>query len=204
MAKTTNTKSAAETKETKKGEITMTAKKTTKAKAPKTEKKEIEQKKEVLAIETKVVEKKENAKKTNNAVPQLTNDQLKELFTMNGCATYTKASNESKVVYNTFGTRSRILQQGKAYQLLLTNGHADKKGLIIETDNDDTARFVEWYNGLTDEQKKWVNGFEDIYKTKLAASEMPRERTVKITNYELLCEFIRYMATFSENQVAAK
>ena len=190
------------TKETKKEEGTM-KKEVVKKEVKKVEKKAPAKKQEVAKVEKKVETKKvENKKKVNTAVPQLTNDQMKELFNANGCATYTKASNESKVVYNTFGTKSRVLQQGKAYQLLLTNGHENKKGAIINTENDDTARFIQWYGGLTDEQKGWVVGIQEIDKTKLAASEMPRERTVKITNLDLLVAYIKYMATFAENQIA--
>lgn len=159
--------------------------------------------KETKKVEAEKVEKKVNAKKQTVAVPQLKNSEFAKLFQDNGCLTKTKANDSSNVVYNTFGTESRILQQKRAYQLLLTNGHDIKKGAVVEGESDDVARFTEWYGTLSDEQKSFVNGFDTITATKLATSEMPRERTVKITNLDLLVEFIKFMATFSENQVGA-
>ena len=47
-----------------------------------------------------------------------------------------------------------------------------------------------------------VKALDTITATKLATSEMPRERTVKIINYDLLVDFIKYMATFTENKIA--
>ena len=190
-----NLVAAANTKQTKKEGTVM-----------KKEVKKVEKKAPAKAIETKKVEPKAEVKKVEKkkaiGVPQMTNSELAELFRKNGCITKTKASDESKVVYNTFGTHSRILQQNRAYQLLLTNGHEMKKGLLVDAENDDTARFVEWYNTLTEEQKGYVAGFDTITATKLATTEMPRERTVKIINYDLLVEYIKYMATFTENQPA--
>lgn len=150
----------------------------------------------------KVKTVKENKEKVNVAITVMDNDTLKKLFQSNGCATYTNASNKSSVVYNTFGTKSRILQQQQAYQLLLTNGHKSTKHGIIETDNDDAKKFGSWYETLSDEQKKSVVGFDSMMNTKLSASEMPRERTVKLVSYDLLVEFIKFMATFEENKLA--
>lgn len=194
-----------ETKETKKGANTMKKQieKTVEKKAPakvtkKVEPKAIEKKPEVKPEKVKI-EKKKVA-----GVPQLKNSELATLFIENGCAIKTKASDASNVVYQTFGTKSRVLQQNRAYQLLLTNGHEMRKGLLVDAENDDTARFVEWYKTLTKEQQAYVAGFDTITATKLATSEMPRERTVKIISYDLLVEYIKYMATFAENQPASK
>ena len=123
-----------------------TAKETVKTnKEEKVMKKSVEKKetkKEVAKVETKKVEKKENAKKVSSAVPQMTNSELKKLFTDNGCLAGSNAKDTSKVVYQQWGTQSRVLQQGKGYQLLLTNGHAVKKGEVVDTDNNDTERFI--------------------------------------------------------------
>ena len=145
-------------------------------------------------------EKKEKEQKVVVSIKAMNNSEMKDLFINNGCAVYTKASDESKVVYNTFGTKSRILQQGKAYQLLLTNGHKKVKDSVVESTNDDTARFIKWYDKLSVDDKKAVVGYDQIMNTKLSASEMPRERTVKIVSFDLLVKFIKYMATFAENQ----
>lgn len=160
------------------------------------------------AVETEnATEKKEKApkvkkeKKVTITVPQMNNTEMQQLFSDNGCATYTKAKDTSNVVYNTFGTKSRILQQGRAYQLLLTNGHAKVKNEIIDTDNNDVERFRKFYEALTDEEKKAISGYDTIESTKLADSEFPRERTVKIISKDLLVKFIKFMATFEENQV---
>lgn len=198
MANTKNTKKVAETKETKKGADVM--KKQIEKKV--NEKKPVVvEKKEVAKPAPKTEPKAKVEKKKAIGVPQLKNSELAQLFIQNGCVTKTKASDESNVVYQTFGTKSRVLQQNRAYQLLLTNGHEMKKGLLVDAENDDTARFVEWYNTLTDEQKGYVNGFDTITATKLATTEMPRERTVKIINYDLLVDYIKFMATFTENQI---
>lgn len=197
MAKN-NTK-VTETKKSNKEEKVMTTKKTvnTKKEVKKVDKKEVNKAvKEVKEPKVKVEKKK------SVSVPQMTNSELKELFNKNGCKTRTNASDKSKVVYNTFGTQSRVLQQNRSYQLLLTNGHELKKGIVVEAENDDVARFTKWYDGLNDEQKSYINGFDTITATKLATSEMPRERTVKIINYDLLVDFIKYMATFTENKIA--
>lgn len=199
MAKTNNTKAAVETKETKKGANVM--KKQIEKKVNE-KKPAVVEKKEVAKPAPKTEPKAKVEKKKVAGVPQLKNSELAQLFIQNGCVTKTKASDESNVVYQTFGTKSRVLQQNRAYQLLLTNGHEMKKGLLVDAENDDTARFVEWYNTLTDEQKAYVAGFDTITATKLATTEMPRERTVKIINYDLLVEYIKYMATFTENQPA--
>ena len=202
-----NTKTTNQTKETKQEDKVMKNAIEKKVRA----KKEVKEVKKEAALKTEAKVEKAKVEKVKKAkvekkptVPQMTNSELAKLFRDNGCLTKTKASDESKVVYNTFGTHSRILQQNRAYQLLLTNGHEMKKGILVDAENDDTARFVEWYNTLTDEQKGYVNGFDTITATKLATTEMPRERTVKIVNYELLVEYIKYMATFTENQVAEK
>lgn len=165
-------------------------------------------KKEVKAPEVKVEEVKTEAPKVNKekktktvTVPQMTNSEMKKLFEENGCMTKTKANDTSNVVYNTFGTNSRVLQQGRAYQLLLTNGHKKVKEEVVECENDDVKRFKEFYSKLTDDKKKSVVGYDEIETTKLSFSEMPRERSVKLTSFELLTEYIKYMATFDENKV---
>lgn len=195
--KATNTK-AVKSQKTNKEEKVMN--KTTKSV------KKVETKKVVKEVKPEVkVEKAPKVKvekKKSVSVPQMTNSELKELFIKNGCKTRTNASDTSKVVYNTFGTQSRVLQQNRSYQLLLTNGHELKKGIVVEADNDDVERFTKWYKGLSKEQQAYVNGFDTITATKLATTEMPRERTVKIINYDLLVDFIKYMATFTENQIA--
>ena len=191
-----NTKATKSTKVTKSNKEEKVMNKTTKTV------KKAEAKKEVKTeVKEKAPKVKVEKKKSIN-VPQMTNSELKELFNKNGCKTRTNASDTSKVVYNTFGTQSRVLQQNRSYQLLLTNGHELKKGVVVEADNDDVERFTKWYKGLTKEQQAYVNGFDTITATKLATSEMPRERTVKIINYDLLVDFIKYMATFTENKIA--
>lgn len=161
-------------------------------------------KKEVVApIEENKVEKKADNKKKAVLVKQMNNSEMKELFISNGCQTYSKSNDSSNVVYNTFGTKSRILQQGRGYQLLLTNGHRMINNEIVDTDNDDTKRFMDWYGTLSEEKKMYVSGAESIMSTKLSSSELPRERVAKITNLDLLVEFIKYMGTFAENKVLA-
>lgn len=175
-------------------EATKSTKANTKPAAPK---------KAETKAETKAEPKKENAKKKSAPlVQQMTNVEMQKLFNENGCATYTKASEKSEVVYNTFGTKSRVLQQKRAYQLLLTNGHKKEKEQIVDCTNDDTARFIKWYNKLAKADQAKVSGFDGLTTTKLSDSEMPRERTVKLTDYELLVRFIQYMASFDENKVA--
>lgn len=160
--------------------------------------------KKVEAVkETKKVEKKVNAKKESFSVPQMKNSELAKLFNDNGCLTKSKANDSSNVVYNTFGTESRVLQQKRAYQLLLTNGHDMVKGAIVDGESDDVARFTKWYKTLNKEQQAYINGFDTITATKLADSELPRERTVKVTNLDVLVNFIQFMATFNENKVAS-
>ena len=179
------TKKATENKATKKAIAPKSA--------PKTDKK-VETKKPVEKTEKKAV-KKETAKK----VQQFKNSEMKNMFVSNGCKALTNAKDTSNVVYNTFGTHSRILQQGKAYQLLLTNGHKKDKTGIVDTANDDVQRFKKFYNSLTKEEKAMVLGFDTIDITKLAESELPRERTVKLIDADLLIKFIQFMATFEEN-----
>lgn len=201
--KTNKEEKVMESKKVIKGAKSVKASKS--VKAPKQETKK-EVKSNAIQPEVKVEEKKdvkkENSKKQTVAVPQLKNSELAKLFIDNGCRTKTKANDTSNVVYNTFGTESRVLQQKKAYQLLLTNGHDMKKGVVVEAENDDVARFKTWYETLSEEQKSYINGFDTITATKLATSEMPRERTVKIVSYDLLVDFIKYMGTFEENQMA--
>jgi hypothetical protein len=188
-----------------------TTKKNTNTKAPKKETKKVETK----AVETPVVEekkeveteKKEKApkvkkeKKVAITVPQMNNSELKELFTENGCKATGAPKDTSNVVYNTFGTASRVLQQNKAYQLLLTNGKLKMKKEVVDAPYNDVDRFKKFYEELTDEEKKSVSGFDTMESTKLADSEFPREKTVKIISKEILVKFIRFMATFEENQV---
>lgn len=182
---------------TKKENTTM--KKETKSKATnkKQEVKSQETKQEVVVSTTPNKEKKSKAV----LVPQMTNSEMKKLFNDNGCKTKTNANDTSNVVYNTFGTNSRVLQQSRAYQLLLTNGHKKVKEEVVECENDDVKRFKEWYAKLDETLRKSVIGYDEIETTKLSFSEMPRERSVKLTSLELLTDYIKYMATFDENKV---
>lgn len=188
--------------------ITKTTKKAANTKAKESK---VMKKKEVAVVETAVeavVEKaevkkeKKNKEKVAVTIPVLDNDTLLKLFHDNGCLARTHASNESNVVYNTFGTQSRVLQQKRAYQLLLTNGHKSTKSGIVDTENDDAKRFTEWYEQLSEDDKKMVSGYAEMMNTKLSASELPRERTVKLTSYDLLVRFIQYMSKFPENMLA--
>ena len=153
------------------------------------------------AVKEEIEPKKTNKEKKAKAitVPQFTNSEFKKLFEDNGCKTRTNACDRSKVVYNTFGTQSRILQQTRGYQLLLTNGRKMVKKEIVDADYNDVARFLDWYNSLTPEQQSFVIG--DVEQGKLSDSEFPREKTVKITSLDLLVNYIQYMATFDENKV---
>lgn len=178
-----------------------TTKKATDNKATKNvkAKKPVEKKTE-KAVETKEETAKKPAKKeTAKTVKQFKNSEMKNMFVSNGCKALTNAKDTSNVVYNTFGTHSRVLQQGKAYQLLLTNGHKKEKTGIVDTANDDVQRFKKFYNSLTKEEKAMVLGFDTIDITKLAESELPRERSVKLIDADLLIKFIQFMATFEEN-----
>lgn len=200
--KNTTTEAKATKKATaNKEEKTMNKKGTVKKESTK----KVETKKEVkkeVAPATAKVETTTNKEKKSKAVtvPQMTNSEMKKLFEDNGCKTKTKANDTSNVVYNTFGTNSRVLQQGRAYQLLLTNGHKKVKEEVVECDNNDVLRFKEFYGKLSDSDKKAVVGYDEIETTKLSFSEMPRERSVKLTSLDLLTAFIKYMATFDENK----
>ena len=156
--------------------------------------------KETVKEEAKVKAPKANKAKVNT-VYQFKNSELAKFFKDNGCQTYTTAKDESNVVYNTFGTKSRVLQQSRGYQLLLTNGHKKVKEDIVECENDDVVRFEEFYKGLDEDTKKKVVGMDGLRTTKLSDSEMPRERTVKIADKDLLQKFIQFMASFEENKV---
>ena len=188
--------------------ITKTTKKAanTKAKESKVMKKEevavVETAVEAIVEKAEVKKEKKNKEKVAVTIPVLDNDTLLKLFHDNGCVARTHASNESNVVYNTFGTQSRVLQQKRAYQLLLTNGHKSTKSGIVDTENDDAKRFTEWYEQLSEDDKKMVSGYAEMMDTKLSASELPRERTVKLTSYDLLVRFIQYMRKFPENMLA--
>jgi hypothetical protein len=188
-----NTKKATDNKTTKTNKATNNKE----AKVMnKTEKKE-----NVKKVEKEAV-KKENVRKTNS-VKQMKNSEMKALFTENGCATYTKAKDTSNVVYNTFGTKSRVLQQGKAYQLLLTNGHKKVKEQVVDCENDDVKRFKEFYSKLSKEEQAKITGVDLIDTVKLAESELPRERSVKVNDFDLLVKFIQFMGTFEENKITA-
>jgi hypothetical protein len=152
-------------------------------------------------VKTEVKATKKNTEKKNTTTIKLmTNEELAKLFVDNGCSAGSKAKSTT-TVYQQFGTKSRVLQQKKAYQLLLTNGHAKVKENIVDSDNDDTARFIEFYNKLSEKDKALVDGFDTIQTTKLSDTEMPRERTVKIKDYDLLVKFLKFMAKFEENKV---
>jgi len=201
-----NDKTAAKKATTTQEEKTMKKETAKKAVVKKESTKKVDAKKEVKAVETAKVETAKavtNKEKKSKAVtvPQMTNSEMKKLFEDNGCMTKTKANDTSNVVYNTFGTNSRVLQQGRAYQLLLTNGHKKVKEEVVDCDNNDVARFKEFYGKLSDDAKKSVVGYDEIETTKLSFSEMPRERSVKLTSFDLLKAFIQYMATFDENKV---
>lgn len=127
----------------------------------------------------------------------LTNAELAKLFKDNGCECTGKAV-ANTVVYNSFKTQSRILQQKKAYQLLLTNGHKLVKNEMVETDNDDVSRFKKWYGTLSDTDKSNISGYDTIDSAKLSKSELPRERTVKLLTYDLLTAFIKYMSSYDD------
>lgn len=180
MANTKNTEKETVVKETK----------TTKSTKKVTEKKPA----------AKKATKKDNAEKKVATIQQFTNEELRKLFNENGCLAGSRAKADT-VVYNQFGTKSRVLQQKRAYQLLLTNGHAKVKEAIVDSDNDDTARFIEFYGKLSDTEKAAVIGFDSIQTTKLSDSEMPRERSVKLASTELLVKFLKYMAGFEENKM---
>lgn len=160
-----------------------------------------------VVVEEAVVKepKTKKAPKANEekkaSIVTMDNDTMRQLFIDNGCKAGSKAKNESKVVYQQFGTKSRVLQQGKAYQLLLTNGHQEIKGTVVENDNDDTARFLQFVDTLSNDEKALIVGIDSITTTKLSASEMPRERTCKLASYNLLVKFIQFMATFDENKI---
>ena len=153
-------------------------------------------------VAKKETTKKETTKKTTN-VKQFSNSELKNLFKKNGLITRTNAKDGSSVVYNTFGTQSRVLQQQKAYTILLTNGHKKVKEQIVDCDNDDVARFKTFYNKLNKEDKAKVLGMDTIETAKLSDSELPRERSVKIVDLALLEKFLQYMAGFEENKLVA-
>ena len=180
-----------------------TTKKNTNTKAPKKEtKKEVTQEvKAPVVEEVKKAPKAKKEKKVVITVPQMNNSELKELFIENGCRATGAPKDTSNVVYNTFGTASRVLQQNKAYQLLLTNGKVKVKKEVVDAPYNDVDRFKKFYEELTDEEKKAVSGYDTMEGTKLADSEFPREKTVKIISKEILVKFIRFMATFEENQV---
>lgn len=181
--------------------------------AKRTKKNEVVAVEEVKVDETKVeeavveevskeVEKKAKKNKEKKAeITIMNNDEFRKLFIENGCAAGSNAKVESSVVYQQFGTKSRILQQKKAYQLLLTNGHKMTKTGIVDTENDDVARFTQFYNTLSDEEKVSVVGYDTIQDTKLSESEMPRERTCKINKFDVLVKFIQFMSGFEENKV---
>lgn len=164
--------------------------------------KTVEAKKETIKKVEKEAVKKENVRKTNS-VKQMKNSELTELFTKNGCSVHSKAKDSSNVVYNTFGTKSRVLQQGKAYQLLLTNGHKKVKEQIVDCENDDVKRFKEFYSKLSKEEQEKFIGVDMIDTVKLAESELPRERSVKVNDFDLLVKFIQFMGTFEENKITA-
>lgn len=183
MATTKNTKKVEETK--KAATVKTTEKKVT---------------------ENKVAEKKPANKEKKNVAPtvrQMTNVELNKLFSEHGLASGSKAKSDS-VVYQQFGTQSRVLQQKRAYQLLLTNGHKKVKEDVVECENNDVARFNKWYAKLNKEDKTKIKDAESM--TKLSDSELPREMGCKITDYDLLLNFLDFMATFEENKlpVAAK
>lgn len=203
-----NDKTAAKKATTTQEEKTMKKETAKKEVVKKESTKKVETKKEVKKEVAPATAKVETAKAVTNkekkskavTVPQMTNSEMKKLFEDNGCKTKTKANDTSNVVYNTFGTNSRVLQQGRAYQLLLTNGHKKVKEEVVECDNNDVARFKEFYGKLSDSDKQAVVGYDEIETTKLSFSEMPRERSVKLTSLDLLTAFIKYMATFDENK----
>ena len=177
-----------------------TKKKEKAVKTEKTAKNEV--KKEEVKAEVKTEKEEVKNKKKRDVqptVPQMTNAELKQLMVDNGVKATGGAKSDS-VVYNQFGTKSRVLQQKRGYQLLLVNGHKKEKENIVASDIDDVIRFNEWYATLTEEQKKWVNP----EMTKLSDSEMPREKGCKLLSKEILVSFIQYMSKFAENAIVAE
>lgn len=163
--------------------------------------KAVETKKETKKAETKKAgTKKENKAKRDVApiVKQMTNEEFTVLFTKHGLLCGSKARSNN-VVYQQFGTQSRVLQQKRGYQLLLTNGHKKVKESIVESDNDDVVRFNRWYKKLGKEDKSKVIGADVM--SQLSESELPREKSCKITDLDLLEKFLDFMATFEENKL---
>ena len=135
---------------TKKTNTKTNTKKTKEVKA-----KEVIQETVDPVVETENKEKTPKAKKEKKVtitVPQMNNSELKDLFTENGCKATGAPKDTSNVVYNTFGTASRILQQNKAYQLLLTNGKVKVKKEVVDAPYNDVDRFKKFYEELTDEE----------------------------------------------------
>ena len=189
-------------KATKKEEIVM---KDAKAKVTKKESTKKVDKKQEVKVETKAVEteKKEVVKKSRISVQQFTNSEFAKLFTDNGCKTECNPKDTSNVVYNQFGTKSRILQQGSAYQLLLTNGHTKKKDVVLDVEYNDVERFKEWYQSVDAGMQSTVKGYAEIDAGKLSDSEFPREKTVKLTTVESLKSYLQFMSKFAENAIQA-
>lgn len=198
MVKTNNTENTkVETKEVKKVAPT----KNTKKEVTKKDSVDKAAKKAKAVVTEKAAPKKREPKLPS--VEQFTNSQLRNLLVDNGCLPRGNARDTSNVVYTGFGTQSRILQQKNGYQLLLTAGHKKVKENIVDCDNNDTERFTKWFNKLSKEKKAFVSGGDSILESKLSESELPREKQCKITNKDLLIEFIKYMGTFDENKLVA-
>ena len=185
MKQETNKKETKKTNTTKVATKKVAAKETVKTTAVK--------------AETKTTE---NKKKRNSApkVKQMTNEELRVLFVKAGLSAGSKAKSEN-VVYQQFGTQSRVLQQSRGYQLLLTNGHKKVKENVVDSDNDDVARFKTFYGKLSKDEQGMVTGYDTIETAKLSESEMPRERSVKLGSFELLEKFLTFMAGFEENKI---
>lgn len=186
---------------TKKEEIVMKDAKAKKSTNKKVDKKEVV--KQEVVTETAKVEKAKKEKKVRVTVQQFTNSELAKLFAECGCKTECSPKDTSNVVYNQFGTKSRVLQQSSAYQLLLTNGHAKKKEQILDTEYNDVERFKEWYLGLDESMQAGVKGFAEIDAGKLSDSEFPREKTVKLLNVDALKSYLQFMGKFAENAIQA-
>ena len=166
----------------------------------KTVKKEVKtEKAPKVEVKEEVVKKERQVKAPK--VEQMKNSELRNLMIENGCLVRGNAKDTSDVVYVGFGTQSRILQQKNAYQLLLTNGHKKVKEQVVECDNDDTARFLKWYEKLSKGDKAMVSGADTIKESKLSESELPREKQCKLLSKEILVKFIQYMSKFEENKV---
>lgn len=201
MKNTNETKKASVA--TKKEETVMNKKTTVKKSTNKKVDKKQEVKVETPKVETEKTETVKKEKKSRISVQQFTNSEFANLFREYGCKTECSPKDTSNVVYNQFGTKSRILQQGSAYQLLLTNGHTKKKDVVLDVAYNDVERFKEWYQSVDAGMQSTVKGYAEIDAGKLSDSEFPREKTVKLTTVDSLKSYLQFMGKFAENAIQA-